>query len=80
MQCNYVVDNIDEFLSSVKINRKNLTKEQIYRESVDKWEKCLRSNKNNRYAERLMKAVENMNKCMNDLLATKSNTKNNLSN
>lgn len=80
MECNYIIDNTDEFLSSVKTNRKNLTKEQLYRESVEKWEKCLRSNKNNRYAERLMKAVENMNKAMNDLLVAKSNNKNNLSN
>lgn len=69
MECNYIIDNTDEFLSSVKVNRKNLTKEQLYRESVEKWEKCLRSNKNNRYAEKLMKSVENMNKCMNDLLS-----------
>jgi len=71
MKCNYVIENTDEFLSSVKVNRKNLTKEQIYRESIDKWIKCLNSNKNNKYGERLFKAVENMNKAMNDLISNK---------
>lgn len=67
MEVNYVIDNVDEFLSSVKINNKGKTKQQIYKESVDKWVKCLKSNKNNKYGERLMKCVNNMNKAFQEL-------------
>ncbi|MFA7084693.1 MAG: hypothetical protein WC141_09180 [Arcobacteraceae bacterium] len=61
MEVNYIIDNVDEFIASVKINNKGKTKQQIYRESVDKWVKCLK------YAERLMKCVNNMNKAFEDL-------------
>jgi hypothetical protein len=51
-------DNLDDLKKSSKINTKGLIIQQQYRNAIDKWEKCLRSNKNNKYAERSDKCVK----------------------
>ena len=43
------------------------TLEQQYRDSVTSWVRCLSSNKNKLYGERLLKAVERMNKLKDKL-------------
>lgn len=57
---------IDDLQSFLKPSSKK-TLEQQYRDSVTSWVRCLSSNENKLYGERLFKAVERMNKLKDKL-------------
>ncbi len=71
-----VTINSNDFLGMVNPKKPKMSLKDKYRVSVEKWIKVLESDQNNKYGERLMMAVENMNKCQDNYLEsidTKSN-------
>lgn len=61
-------DNITDFFR-IKKTTKNL--QQQYSDLVTRWEKCLKSDKNNKYGERLFKITQRMDEVRNKILKSK---------